>query len=342
MPVTATRIGIILAPDPNNLFAKHEVFNPGVYFDRRRNILHVFPRAVSSPSRFSVSYDYISKILWFYSSLSSGLEGIRRVDAACSCPILAPETAEERFGVEDPRVSEIYINGARRLVMTYTAVESVSPEFRFRCGVAVADARDVEEFRASKPFKRVGYVNVPYTKNAFYVQCGEKVYFVFRSFSYSGNYGEPTIKIVEVGEVHGPKDLLTVDATKAVTLLKPREKWELLRVGAGAPPVKVDKLLLWIYHGVALEGVGQVYRVGVFATLANEPTRLIAKLPYPIMEPSEPWEKWLDVPYVVFPTGAFIFDDKLIIVYGACDTVVAAAYVDISELLSELDKYSVE
>ena len=52
----------------------------------------------------------------------------------------------------------------------------------------------------------------------------------------------------------------------------------------------------------------------------------------------EPWEKKGDVSNVVFPTGTAIFGKKLYIYYGAADTRIAVASVDLSGLLTELLK----
>ena len=63
---------------------------------------------------------------------------------------------------------------------------------------------------------------------------------------------------------------------------------------------------------------------------------LISRLKKPLFSPTEPWELEGSVNNVVFPSGTALIDDELYIYYGAADSRVAVASVDINDLLSEL------
>jgi predicted GH43/DUF377 family glycosyl hydrolase len=68
----------------------------------------------------------------------------------------------------------------------------------------------------------------------------------------------------------------------------------------------------------------------------KDPTKEIARLPFPLFKPELDWELKGEVNNVVFPTGTSQFGDTLYIYYGAADTRIAVASVSIKELISEL------
>ena len=102
---------------------------------------------------------------------------------------------------------------------------------------------------------------------------------------------------------------------KHTLLIKPDQRWEMLKVGAGPPPVKTKHGWLLIYHGV---NESHVYRAGAALLDLNDPSKVLGRTKRPILEPKEPYEKYGDVNNVVFPTGACIMDGKLLVYYGAC------------------------
>jgi len=120
-------------------------------------------------------------------------------------------------------------------------------------------------------------------------------------------------------------------------LLKPKFKWEIRKIGGGPPPLKIDEGWLMFYHGVDEKFV---YRTGVAMLDMQDPTKVIARLPYPILEPEMDYERYGDIPNVVFPTGNIIIDNTIYIYYGAADKVCCVATIDLDEIVGELQKYS--
>ena len=109
--------------------------------------------------------------------------------------------------------------------------------------------------------------------------------------------------------------------------------WDSVRVGVAAPPIKVSCGWLMLYHGVSETGT---YRVGAALLDPKNPTEILARTAVPILEPRENYEKFGQVPNVVFPCGAVLRKDNLIIYYGGADTVVAGASISIKKLLKSL------
>jgi predicted GH43/DUF377 family glycosyl hydrolase len=90
---------------------------------------------------------------------------------------------------------------------------------------------------------------------------------------------------------------------------------------------------LLIYHGVNSDNI---YRAGAALLDLEEPWRVIARTSRPILEPKEDYEREGDVPNVVFPEGAVVIDDKLVVFYGAADKVCCAASISLSKFVYHL------
>ena len=107
-------------------------------------------------------------------------------------------------------------------------------------------------------------------------------------------------------------------------------------IGWGAPFLKIDDKYIAIAHA---RGVDEVYRLYVVELEEDEEGFGITGIsPYYVMEPKEVYEKYGDRPYVVFICGADIVDDEILISYGAADTFIAFAEVDIPTLLGSIKK----
>ncbi|RKP46741.1 glycosidase [Cohnella endophytica] len=111
-------------------------------------------------------------------------------------------------------------------------------------------------------------------------------------------------------------------------------EWEGTKIGAAATPVKTDRGWLVLYHGVDAHSV---YRVGALLLDLDDPSRVIARIRDPIMEPETYYERFgLVLPNVVFPTANVMVDGLLYIYYGCCDASIGLATVPLYELLDAL------
>ena len=122
-------------------------------------------------------------------------------------------------------------------------------------------------------------------------------------------------------------------------VLQPRHKHEVSYIGGGCPPVETEKGWLVIYHGVHDTTKGYVYSACAALLDLTDPSKEIARLPYPLFKPEFEWELKGEVNNVVFPTGAVLFGDTLYIYYGAADVQIAVASLSLSALLTELLLY---
>lgn len=115
-------------------------------------------------------------------------------------------------------------------------------------------------------------------------------------------------------------------------------------IGSGPPPVKTREGWLHIYHGVAMHfGSANIYQAGVALHALNDPSKVLFRGKYNILEPREIWELAGQVPNVCFPSGMIVeeydeegfakADSKVLVYYGAADTVVGLAHSTIKELI---------
>ena len=110
--------------------------------------------------------------------------------------------------------------------------------------------------------------------------------------------------------------------------------------GPGAPPIKTDAGWLLIYHDVKENKEGNIVYTASAALLdLKNPSKVIAYIPYPILEPKENYEIIGDVDNVVFPTGALVKNDELFVYYGTADKYCGLATIKLDKIINELLKY---
>ncbi len=244
--------------------------------------------------------DYVSHIGYAVSE-----DGFRwaRLDR----PVLSPKDPWEVRGVEDPRVTRI----GDAFYMTYTGY---SPQ-----GTRACLARSVNLIA----WERLG-VLLPDEDNKDHVLFPERI---------RGRYALLHRRPPDIWLAYSD-DLL--HWTDHRPILRPRPgSWESLKIGAGGPPLRTEKGWLLIYHGV---DENRVYRLGAALLALEDPSRVLARLPDPILEPRETWEVKGDVPNVVFACGNVVVDGTLYVFYGGADRVMAVATCPLEELLDRLDE----
>lgn len=115
-------------------------------------------------------------------------------------------------------------------------------------------------------------------------------------------------------------------------------------IGSGPPPVKTREGWLHIYHGVAMHfASSNIYQAGVALHDLIDPSIVLYRGKYNILEPRELYELIGQVPNVVFPSGMIVeeydeegfalLNSKVMVYYGAADTVVGLAISSVKELI---------
>jgi predicted GH43/DUF377 family glycosyl hydrolase len=110
----------------------------------------------------------------------------------------------------------------------------------------------------------------------------------------------------------------------------PGRIWDLVQGGNCGSPLETDWGWLVLTHGV---GPLRAYSIGAVLLDLDDPGRVIAILPTPLLEPAEDdWEGY--VPNVVYTCGAIIHEQTLWIPYGVADCRVRVASIPLAELIA--------
>jgi predicted GH43/DUF377 family glycosyl hydrolase len=177
-----------------------------------------------------------------------------------------------------------------------------------------------------KTLERKGMIFPPHNKDCafFEEQIDNKYYALHRPSSpeLGGNY----IWIAE------SEDLEHWGNHRCVATTRPG-KWDSVRIGAGAAPIKTEKGWLEIYHGANEENR---YCLGALLLDLNEPSKVLARSEEPIMEPLADYEKTGFFGNVIFTNGHVLNGDTITIYYGASDEVICGAELSIAEILQSL------
>lgn len=118
----------------------------------------------------------------------------------------------------------------------------------------------------------------------------------------------------------------------ATRLIGPKYAWEFMQIGNCGSPIETDEGWLLLTHGV---GPMRTYAISAVLLDKNDPLKIIAQLPEPLIEPSES-EREGYVPNVVYTCGALIHDNMLYVPYAQADKSTSMAIVKVDELLNVL------
>ncbi len=122
------------------------------------------------------------------------------------------------------------------------------------------------------------------------------------------------------------------DWSEAMTVQSPARPWELIQLGNCGSPIETPAGWLVFTHGV---GPMREYAIGVALLDLDQPERLIAALPEPLLVADES-EREGYVPNVVYSCGAMMHGGTIVLPYGCSDSYVRIAMVDLSLLLERL------
>jgi predicted GH43/DUF377 family glycosyl hydrolase len=120
-------------------------------------------------------------------------------------------------------------------------------------------------------------------------------------------------------------------------VMAPEAPWEMVKIGAGSPPVRLPGGWLLPYHAVSGENENRRYSMAFALLDLERPSTVLYRSPEPILEPETDYERGGLVSNVIFPEATDLRADNTIdIYYGAADHVIAAARVGLpSELLND-------
>ncbi len=116
-------------------------------------------------------------------------------------------------------------------------------------------------------------------------------------------------------------------------ILEPKFPWEFIQLGNCGSPIETDAGWLVISHGV---GPMRKYCIGAFLLDRDDPTKVIGRLPEPLLQPSAR-ERDGYVPNVVYSCGSLVHGEQLVIPYGISDYATTFATMPLKQVLSAME-----
>jgi predicted GH43/DUF377 family glycosyl hydrolase len=116
-------------------------------------------------------------------------------------------------------------------------------------------------------------------------------------------------------------------------ILEPVFPWEFIQLGNCGSPIETEAGWLVISHGV---GPMRKYCIGAFLLDLEDPTKVIGRLPQPLIKPNAN-ERDGYVPNVVYSCGSLVHGENLIIPYGISDYATTFATVPLKQVLAAME-----
>lgn len=305
-----TKLGIIMKPKKNQ-YGSFARFNPGILL--KDGIVHMLYRATDNDIRDTKNYiSYIG-----YAKMDTNTH----ILCDSNKKVIYPTLPEEAKGCEDPRIVEF--EGI--FYIFYTAYDGITAR------VAIARTNDFLHYEKMGVIK-----HFTWDKDAFIFpeRINGMIAYLHRiSPNIQLDYFEDFDELLSVNSWEDYENRIETS-----TIMKSEYFWENQKIGGSVPPIKTNQGWLLVYHAVDDKFI---YRGSVALLDLKNPSKVIARIPYPLLEPKEKYELYGDVNNVVFPEGAYIFEGELYIYYGAADKYIALSKIKIEELLAELLKYPV-
>lgn len=314
----------IIAPKFENKWESCGTFNPAVV--EIDGLTHILYRAVGDDGGSVIGYA-VSK------------DGIH-IDERLSYPIYRPrEHFEIRInafqpvfsynsgpnydcwgGCEDPRVVRI----GDILYMLYTAFNGITPPCVAITSIKVCDFLD----RKWDKWKRPTLLSPKNKMNKNWVIFPEKIngkYAVLHSIT-------PSIQI----EYLDTLDFKENPNIKSVYIqYKNKGVWDTVVRGVGPTPLRIEDGWLVFYHAISDKEPGR-YKIGAMILDYDNPTRILYKSSFPIIEPDKKYENEGYKGGIVYTCGAVIKGEDIILYYGGADTVVCAASCNLKNFIQQI------
>ncbi|TMC52345.1 MAG: glycosidase [Chloroflexi bacterium] len=254
--------------------------------------------------------DYLTQI--------SHLRVARSIDGAHftvdQVPAVVPTDSFEEYGCEDPRAT--LIDGVWHI--TYVSVGSI--------GITTSRLTTTD-FRS---FERQGIMFLPDHKDVvlFPGRVHERYVALTRPMPSSFN------RVLGIW-IAFSDDLVGWGGHRPLALPRPG-MWDGVRTGAGTVPFRIPEGWLELYHGVDSDGQ---YAMGGLLLDAQDPARVIARSPEPILTPDQDYEQSGFYRNTVFSCGHVPLDEnggRIRVYYGAADSCMAAADFEVKEIVASL------
>ncbi|MBW8804654.1 MAG: hypothetical protein JF587_12490 [Catenulisporales bacterium] len=324
----------ILSRNPDQIWEAGSVLNGTVIRDAD-GVIHMLYRATNGVS-FGTAGEYVSSI-----GIAESTDGVHFVRRAK--PLIVPDQPYEvGLGCEDPRV--VYLDG--EYYIYYTAVEGTPPDIKVRIALATSpDLRTVTKHGV------VGPKGAPSKAATLFPEpIGGKYLWFFTWCSDTPGAAVLHAWFDDLAAVRTPPPghiATVIEDYDNTAVLIPGDRAELIKRRVrrgpelGAPPIRTDAGWLLFYSNGDSEDEPE-WQVSAALLDLDEPWRVIAKTPGPLLTPEADHELAGVMNRVTFPSGALVIDGTVHLYYGSGDQGVCLATCELGELVEYLARHPVK
>lgn len=347
VPYTLSRVGILMSPEEGNPLEVEGVLNPATARDTNGD-LYLFPRLVAAGNRSTVGK---GRVL-----IEDGVPTSVERQGIVLQADRAWEHGQAYGGTEDPRITWIPSLGVH--VMTYVAFGPTGPR------PAIAVSHDLSTWQRLGPvlfdydddldidlniFPNKDVVFFPEVVND---PSGVPSYAALHRPMWDLSFSKPDeltgpprgidddrpgiwISYLPAAEVQRDlRNLVRFGGHRFVA--GPEYDWEALKIGAGPAPVRTEDGWLLLHHGVSGAMTSDAFAVqknvrysaGAMILSFDDPSVVLARTPWPLLEPTTSDETSGIVSNVVFPTAIERIGEANYVFYGMADSKIGVARLD--------------
>lgn len=316
--VKRSKLNPILAPNQENSWENYAVFNGNPI--QIKDKIHMVYRAQCTPERVEGNTFSMSVI-----GKAESKDGVNFKNREV---FISPEHPWERYGCEDPRVTKI--DG--KYYIFYTAISAFPlniPE-GIKVGLAISrDMKKVSEKHLITPFNAKAMTLFP-----------EKI---------NGKY----VALLTVNPDRLPTHLAIAEFSKLEDMWSEAywKKWyakldkhifihgdDVDRIEIGSCPLKTERGWLLVTCRIQNhKSHDRVFAIEALLLDLKDPRKIIGKTRGALVVPEESYELNGTIGNTIFPSGAMIKNGDLHIYYGATDTTIAMAKVNLEQLLDVME-----
>lgn len=240
---------------------------------------------------------------------------------------ITPSEEWDQYGCEDPRIT--YFEGTYYVFYTAISKYPLGPE-GIKVAVALSkDLKKIEEKHFVTPFNAKAMTLFPERING-------KITVIFSAHTDSPPAKTTFAQVDKIEELWSPEfwekwnkniDDYTINI----------DRFNTDHVEIGATPIKTKHGWLLIYSHIQNyfgdNNANKIFGIEALLLDLKDPKKIIGRTRGPLLVPEESYELSGYVPNVIFPSGALLEKDILTIYYGAADTTVCSAQVNINDLI---------
>ncbi len=307
----------ILSPTSQNPLEDFAVLNGNPI--KVNNSIYMLYRAQNIPEKFEDGSFSLSTICKAVSK-----DGINFKDREV---LVYPEEVWERYGCEDPRVTKI--DGKYFIFYTALSAYPLNLASGIKVGLAISkDLKSITERHLITPFNAKAMTLFPEKIKGKYVAL----------LTVNPDLLPTHISLVEFKNI---EDMWSEEYWKK--WYKELDKHIFIhgddvdRIEIGSCPLKTkDGWLLICCRIQNHASPNRVFAIEALLLDLEDPRKIIGKTRGALLVPEESYEKNGIISDVIFPSGALIVGDKLNIYYGATDTTIAVASVDLEAVIQSM------